>query len=331
MVSRTVQNIINYLSGESYDKDSIYDDIDKCMIWHRNQVEIEGVDRLRTEYLKMLQKRLDETVKFYNAINTTYPSAILYNVRVFENYPFRQSRDPKADRDLIVKLNGIDKKFNDSSEEFIFIVLLLLYHAKVKFPESFQDTLYNIVLNYGYTGGPIDVDHMDKAIYVSRLGDKAFPQSYDAAKDLFNKYGDNETTGFFGEYIAMNYIKEHLKEGDQIKWVSRNLGDGYGYDILVENHLTNKFVVYEVKAHQNDENFNKDDLSFTESAIRFNSLDKNNNYEYRVIKLLLVRSLGDFYEPANYVEQMDGCYYDENGEWKREILVKNEVAFVMKK
>ena len=329
MVSRFVQNIINYLSDESYDKDSIYDDIDRCMALHNQQIPIDGLDKLRTEYLKMIKKRQDEAVKFYNAVNTNYPSLVLSNVRMFENYPFRQSRDPKADRDLIVKLNGIDKKFNNTTEQFIFLVLLLLYHSGVKYEESFQDTLYNIVFNYGDVGGPIDVDNMDKAIYVSRIGDKKFPQSLDAAKDLFNKYGDNETTGFFGEYIAIKFIKEHmLNDGDQIVWVSRTLGDGYGFDILVENPITNKYVVYEVKAHQNEDNFNSDNLSYTEDVYRHNSLDKNNNYDYRVIKLLLNRSMGDMIVPVNYIKQMDGCYYDEDGVWRRVTLEKNPVEYM---
>ena len=324
MVARCVQNVINYLDGSDYDASTLFEDIDVITKYQINQIYYEGQEIVHRLYLQLIETRTKEAVDFYNAIYKTYPSKIMEKVSIYSTYPFKGSRDPKADRDLITKMLNI--KFDNGTDEIISLISLLLHHGKVKIDPSFEDIIYNIVGNYGLPGGPLDIDSMKHAIYVGRLGNTPYPNNKEDAKDFFNNSNSRESTCYYGEYLAMEYIMDHLVDGDIVIWVSKNLGDGYGYDILVHNPEKNRYIAYEVKAHILKEEFLDVDfdieLTSTENTVRYDSQISDNNYEYHVIEVYINKEIPGF-KLAHEVQLMDDCYYDQNGEWVREVVANN--------
>lgn len=327
MVSYSVANVINYLDNREYNSNTLLSDIDIVGKMYVSNEQFEKKDELGALYMDMLHKRVLESKNFHDAICREQPSYIMRKIEICHFYPFRLSRDPIADRDLIFKMNNIVPQDKDSAEEFVNLVYSLLVASGYEVSQKFKDEIYKIVYNFDeYTTSDvktIDIQTMRKAKYVSRISSTPFPESKDDARKLFDEVGSKESIGFYGEYLGVEFIKEHLMDaGDELYWVSKDLGDGYGFDVVVYNYDKNKFIAYELKATEKTNDGDNDGLTITESAIKELSKNKENNYKYRELKFEVHRGFPGISFAHDY-SNLYGWRVNEKDEWKNTLLIDN--------
>lgn len=106
-------------------------------------------------------------------------------------------------------------------------------------------------------------------------------------RDYLKQEQQNRSTGLFGEELALNYEKWRLEKlgepllARQIEWVSKELGDGAGYDILSKNRDgTDRFI--EVKSTTLGK---ETPIFFTKRESEFSNLNKSHFHLYRLFNL----------------------------------------------
>ena len=62
----------------------------------------------------------------------------------------------------------------------------------------------------------------------------------------------NRVLGRYGELEIYNMLKKNLKPEEEIKWVSKDVGDLFGYDIIISNVITHEVRLIEVKTSYNN-------------------------------------------------------------------------------
>ena len=86
--------------------------------------------------------------------------------------------------------------------------------------------------------------------------------------------------------LFYEYLRSIAKDPNTVLWVSKTLGDGFGYDIALYNPAENKIYLYEVKTTSVEEFFNDTTLNQFESRI-CNLLKDKPDHEYHIIKILV--------------------------------------------
>lgn len=106
-------------------------------------------------------------------------------------------------------------------------------------------------------------------------------------RDYLKQEQQNRSTGLFGEELALNYEKWRLEKlgeprlARQIEWVSKERGDGAGYDILSKNRDgTDRFI--EVKSTTLGK---ETPIFFTKRESEFSSLNEKQFHLYRLFNL----------------------------------------------
>lgn len=102
--------------------------------------------------------------------------------------------------------------------------------------------------------------------------------------NYLEKEQNNHKLGLFGEELVMNYEKWHLTElgktnlADNVRWVSRDEGDGLGFDILSRNlNGTDKYI--EVKTTRLGK---ETPFYFSENELTFSNKNSKNFHLYRL-------------------------------------------------
>jgi len=91
----------------------------------------------------------------------------------------------------------------------------------------------------------------------------------------------NSALGRYGELEIYNMLKENLKLEEEIKWVSKDVGDLFGYDIIISNVMTGEVKLIEVKTSYNNGG------ELTLSLNEYNKLQESikNGIEYEMYKV----------------------------------------------
>ena len=82
------------------------------------------------------------------------------------------------------------------------------------------------------------------------------------------------------------YLINNCCKGQQIMWVSRDLGDGFGYDIAVYDANINKLFLYEVKTTGRKEEIDNVSLNSFETRI-CNLFHTYEDTEYHIIRIYI--------------------------------------------
>lgn len=91
----------------------------------------------------------------------------------------------------------------------------------------------------------------------------------------------NSALGRYGELEIYNMLRENLKPEEEIKWVSKDVGDLFGYDIIISNVITGEVRLIEVKTSYNNGG------ELTLSLNEYNKLQESirNGIEYEMYKV----------------------------------------------
>ena len=316
-------NVNKYLRGNDYNTRTIIDDINYSFDLIRNNDVCYETITLKVLLDAVIREWQQECVEFYNAINRDYGVEVLNKIDIYSHVPFRKSRNPLADFEIIKNYyyDDFKKRGNLTNKlKYALAIVNLTNGIRDKIPnydpqkmqECYEKYIYNIKVDEEdekKDKKSITFENMNSAKYIGHVDGKEFPKNYEdlvdyakcidraigfctmkycsqlinqennevyvkKANDLSNIYY-SAIVGYLGEFYAIEYLKQVVEADDEILWVSKVLGDGFGFDIVVLNKNTKKTDVYEIKA------------TTSESKIGYYDID--NNYEFKPISIDLTR------------------------------------------
>lgn len=260
--------IRNLLNNEDYDKE-------KAEQFLKNNASIPMSSELfydTDRYIKMQQSKIQETDAVFKSPKL---SPELKKVLMCEKLPFRTKTKDIVRYNLIQDYlgrvfytipssciyNNI-KYFNAVPENDIQTVRNYFEHNRINFGD--EDSIEKIFCNYGNPyknpdGIKSDFEKIDNLIEDKR----------------------NSALGRYGELEIYNMLKENLKLEEEIKWVSKDVGDLFGYDIIISNVITGEVRLIEVKTSYNNGG------ELTLSLNEYNKLQESikNGIEYEMYKV----------------------------------------------
>ena len=278
-----INNAINFIINQKFNEETIIEDIDKTFKDKYYSKNNELTD-IFFEYLDLyLSLKREEVIRFANTINMKGIPSEYRSILEYYNMPFRYSKCPLADKKIFENITGLD----DIGIDQVVFALLRGYHEN-EFNNN-QDFINYI--NYFYNAQQITFNSIGKSQRMGWIG--AMPLSVDdIIKDYLsiknNKYDIdyNKKLGNYGELMFYRYLINNCCKGQQIMWVSRDLGDGFGYDIAVYDANINKLFLYEVKTTGRKEEIDNVSLNSFETRI-CNLFHTYEDTEYHIIRIYI--------------------------------------------
>ena len=126
--------------------------------------------------------------------------------------------------------------------------------------------------------------------------------------ERINNFSEKEQcsiVGRYGELEIYNMLRENLKPEEEIKWVSKDVGELFGYDIIINNVITGEVKLIEVKTSYNNGG------ELTLSLNEYNKLQESirNGIEYEMYKIEYVDGERKIFKVTH---DHDECYNIEN-------------------
>lgn len=260
--------IRNLLNNEDYDKEKVDQFLkDNASIPMSPELSYD-MDR----YIKLQQSKIQETNEIFNSSKL---SPELKKVLMCEKLPFRtKTKD-------IVRYNLI--------QDYLGHVLYKTYfpciYDNIKyFNVVSEKNIQNVRSYFEYNG--IDLNNKKSIENMFCNYGNPYKNQDGLRKDFerINSFSEEERNcvlGRYGELEIYNMLKENLKPEEEIKWVSKDVGDLFGYDIIISNVITHEVRLIEVKTSYN--NVRKLTLSLNE----YNKLQESikNGVVYEMYKV----------------------------------------------
>lgn len=273
---KAIENVENYLNGYKYDKSTILSDVDTVGRCYRINPGHKLLKTLDIGFMKLLNKRAKECELYSKTVLEPKSNDLFQEVLEFERLPFRYSKNPLVDEKIIRNIVGIECDYPT------MIQLLSVNSNCPKLGEIFYNTLHQFEVTYS------DFGNRPKMGWIEKMpnSDKEIYDKFLIAKDNYYKTGELGDSKSIGDYAELKYYKflnKNRKPNERLLWVSRFLGDGFGYDIMSYNTKTKEVVLYEIKGSVSLGNSTKIELSERETAMF--KFSKENNIEYHMVKV----------------------------------------------
>lgn len=277
-----VYNVIKYLSNGPYNDATIIQDIDATFDVYGKKTN-NLMNDFAVKLSTYLQMRIEECVRFSSfMMSNGYP----WSYQEITNYyflPFRYSRNPMADKRIFERIYNTEGITLDQ-----VILNLLSTRYNVGANKEFLDRL-NWFMNSEFPNN-ITFDNFGKIPRLGHLGhmllsSEQMIQEYLIAKDNKAYPNFNKIIANYGELMFYYYLL-NKHDDTQIYWVSRDLGDGFGYDLALYDIEGNYLKLYEVKT-QSQFNTRLDiDLTTTEQNM-CDAINQRKDEEYHIIRIRL--------------------------------------------
>ena len=223
-------------------------------------------------YIKLQQSKIQETDEIFNSSKL---SPELKKVLMCEKLPFRtKTKD-------IVRYNLIQDYLG---HVFYTTYFSCIYDNIKYFNAVSEENIQNVRSYFEYNG--IDLNNKKSIENMFCNYGNPYKNQDGLRKDFerinsFSEEEKNRVLGRYGELEIYNMLKENLKPEEEIKWVSKDVGDLFGYDIIISNGITHEVRLIEVKTSYN--NVRKLTLSLNE----YNKLQESikNGVVYEMYKV----------------------------------------------
>ena len=231
--------IRNLLNNENYDKE-------KADQFLKNNASIPMSSELfydTDRYIRMQQSKIQETDAVFKSPKL---SPELKKVLMCEKLPFRtRTKD-------MIRYNLIQ----DYLDRVLYITHSSCIYDNIKYFNAVPERNIQYVRGYFEYNG-IDLNNKKSIgdIFCNYGNPYKDP---DGIKRDFEKIDNliedkrNSALGRYGELEIYNMLKENLKLEEEIKWVSKDVGDLFGYDIIISNVITHEVRLVEVKTSYNN-------------------------------------------------------------------------------
>lgn len=260
--------IRNLLNNEDYDKEKVDQFLkDNASIPMSSELFYD-TDR----YIKMQQSKIQETYAVFNSLKLP-PE--LKKVLMCEKLPFRTKTKDMIRYNLI----------QDYLDCVLYITHSSCIYDNIKYYNAVPERNIQAVRGYfEYNGINLNNKKSIGNIFCNYGNPYKNP---DGIKSDFEKIDNlieekrNSALGRYGELEIYNMLRENLKPDEEIKWVSKDVGELFGYDIIINNVMTGKVRLIEVKTSY----INGGELTL--SLNEYNKLQESirNGIEYEMYKI----------------------------------------------
>ena len=296
-----INNVIKYMNDDPYKLDTIEDDIIFTFNNLDNEEYSSDIVKFKKVFNEYIGKRTKECKLFAKKVLENHENVYMREIELYKYLPFRESRNPMMDKLLIESISHSDNL------SLIHAIELLVVKSDERelFSELLDERLYNFIVYEGIDFNDIkQAPRLSKLHEVPSFDDHIISTFYDAYNHP-EKYNENQMyfiEGDFGELMLYNKLRYEKNDDEEIIWVSRDIGDGFGYDIAKYNHTTNHIDLYEVKNTISEDKFLDVELTKFESLIKGASSNYSNT-TYHVIRV---------YSTDARINMFD-IYIDEDG------------------
>ena len=232
-------------------------------------------------YIMLKQKR---AIDFANILMSDGYPYEYHSLMEYYYLPFRYSPNPMADKLIIEMMNGIEDLRLDQA------IMGLIGQEEFERFNGNQEFLYR--MNDFFNAYPLSFEDIGRSQRLGWIDERISYNENDIINNFMYALSNpnhpkyKKIVGDYGELMFYKYL-EFINQGHQhIMWVSRDLGDGYGYDFALYDRIKNVLDLYEVKTTTKEEYFYETELNEYESRI-CNLMADSPNTNYHVIKLLV--------------------------------------------
>ena len=272
-----VVNVIKYLAGDGYDPKTLHDDIAKTFDAIKTKSHNNLFQALYDKFAYYSEIKREEIFAFANTImQEGYPEEY-QKILQYYYLPFRTSRDPIADKMIyenMFKINNL----------------------------TIEKVIMGNLVGSPYSCNQVFIDRLNKFIEEEQISfesiksgsklerNRVIPSPQDIAmqyewyKQVKNTPDALAIVNNYGELMFYQYLQTNLTSNDRLLWISRDLGDGFGYDIAVYKSTENKLYMYKVKTTAEPSKFESVVLSESENRIN-NETNNNSQEDYHVVRI----------------------------------------------
>jgi len=290
---QAINNINNFLKGNNYNEETALNDITLVGNCYKLNPGHKLLSDLDNNFLSYLDNKIREVEYFDKILLNPHENTYIQDTLKYYYLPFRNSKNPILDREIlstILKLN--DKSYDQ-------IIFFLSYYS---YGKELIDQIHSFIAFYGITFESLGRDSRcgwyekypdtDKQIKDEFIIANDNYYNEDNTKETIDKY--NKAIGNYAELEFFKYLNKNRKDEEQILWISRFVGDGFGYDIIVYNTITKEAILYEVKGSISIHKSRKIELTKTESnMLRF---AMSNDTEYHMVKVFFGKDKTKIYD-----------------------------------
>ena len=273
-----LDNIINYLSGKSFDSDSINNDVDMFINNCRNHISL---DKRKEKTIKsllsvLLQKYKNEVNYYLFMLFDGRNDKITSDYHLVFSYPF----DNQFDNYILKKIYNVDNDidlmcsiYNDNS--------MIDNYYKYLGDNLHEDLLLCINTFESQMNSYNNPDKFmpDIINYPEIFHEINFRETYNKMDNPeYSKYPTNDLVGIYGEFIVLqHFMNKPCSDKFNCIWVSR-YGNGFGYDIAIEDKETRNILGVEVKSTNNNNDIDTFKLTDCESMHAKDDFASHNNF-----------------------------------------------------
>lgn len=260
--------IRNLLNNDDYDKEKAIQYLNDNAIIPASAELSYDTDR----YIKLQQKKIQKTDAIFKSLNL---SAELKKVLICEKLPFRTKTKDLLRYCLIqTYLNRILYR------ETHFDIYNHIKHFNVVSEKNIKDVRNYFELNGIYVNNFSFIKNMLCNYDNPYKNQDGLKRDFEKIDNLIEEKR-NSVLGRYGELEIYNMLRENLKPEEEIKWVSKDVGELFGYDIIISNVITGEVKLIEVKTSYNNGG------ELTLSLNEYNKLQESirNGIEYEMYKI----------------------------------------------
>lgn len=249
----------------------------------------------------LIEKRKREVVNFVDLLNKIFPNKELRKILLFNNIPFKDSEDVYEEAAM---MSGY---FKEDIQTFRRLIT----------------KMYQLTDNYNLQ---MEIE-IDRFCYENNVGLELLCSDFRIGGNKQHPYRTKEEEEmilmklFYNtKSVERNYAMGHYAEYlvyeelcnnpvNEVYWISKLLGDGYGYDFMVKNKITNHYDFIEVKGTNRSTEVI---LSDNEAAI-FKEINENNedtSYHVYIVPMteaLTYDIIDVYYDDGNLTYSSKSC------------------------
>lgn len=294
---RECQNdVINLLQEKEYNEDGV-------RMFFRNFVNIEVEEQLKDEVNKYKEKQKRRIIDVYNAFNEDTPNEIK-KIKMVERLPFRTAL---KDYERYFKIQCILSKllYNGTHDFNVYKVIPYYEAISLKDIEKIKKYLED---NGIYLRNENFIKNKLCNCEKPYKDDEGIKKDFDRLShhhEYILKENSDLIIRRYSELCIYNMLKNNLKSYEEIKWVSKDVCDALGYNIIVIDKLLSSVKMINVKSTYLKNDPLEDCLVLTKEECKKLEESNKNNVPYIMYKIN--------YDLDNFVAEFYKIEHKSNG------------------
>ena len=289
-------DVINLLQEKEYNEDGV-------RMFFRNFVNIEVEEQLKDEVNKYKEKQKRRIIDVYNAFNEDTPNEIK-KIKMVERLPFRTAL---RDYERYFKIQCILSKLLYNGTHDFNVYKVIPYYEAISLDdiEKIKEYLENNGIYLKNENFIKDKLCNYGELYKDEDGIKKDFDRLSHHHEYILKENSDLIIRRYSELCIYNMLKNNLKSYEEIKWVSKDICDALGYNVIIIDKLLSSVKMINVKSTYFKNDPLEDCLVLTKEEYQKLEESNKNNVPYIMYKIN--------YDLDNFVAEFYKIEHKSNG------------------